>query len=100
MRAAFLVGCMRASPFCSWKSVESERSTIATEPDCYRDEYHGNHHSKPKTGRAQVCGGGELWAVDRVHLKGECSRRESHQTVFQHRGEIRSAECNPLEKRD
>src|SRR5438874_8656577 len=98
MRAAFLSGCMVSLFLFVRRAGELQRPAIPTEPDCYGDEYHGNHQSKPKTGRAQVCGGGELWAIDRVHVKSECIRCESQQTVFQHRSEMRGAERDLLKE--
>src|SRR5438874_6742908 len=77
-----------------------QRTAITAQPNRRENECRGEEQSKPKTGRAQVCGRRELWAVDRVHVKSEGGRCESHQTVFQHRGEMGSAECDPLEKRD
>src|SRR5437867_7261442 len=97
MRAAFLIGCM-VFPFCSWKSVESQRSAIATQPDCCGDKHCGEEQPQPQARRTEVLSRRQRWAVDRVHGKGEGLRCESHQTIFQHRGEMRSAERDLFKK--
>src|SRR5438874_2323140 len=98
MRAAFLIGCMRVSPFCSWKSVESEWAAITTQPDCCGDKHCREEQPQPQARRTEVLSRRQRWAVDRVHVKSEGLRRESHQTIFQHRGKMRSAERDLFKK--
>src|SRR4030095_1182550 len=101
MRAAFLVSFIWCFSLSDWRSWEkSQRPAITAQPDCRRDECRGEYQAKPKTWRAQVRARGQSRAVDGADVKSERRRRESHQTVFQHRGEMRSAECDSLEKCD
>src|SRR5262245_39062379 len=100
-RAALSVGCIKSCLLC-WllRSNRSEWSAITTQSNCDSNEYHGNDQSKPKTRRAQVCAGGKLRGGDGMHLKRKGLWCESHQTVFHHRGEMRSPERDLLKKSD
>src|SRR5947208_15271976 len=104
MRAALLVGCIRFS-FSAFKfSVflrASDGSAITAQPDCCSEECRGHNDPDPETWRAQISSWGELGQrVDRgvaLSVETKSVRRESHQTVRQHGGEVRSVEGYLLE---
>src|SRR5882724_1114110 len=68
--------------------LESERSAITAQSYCCYNKCRGDYQPEPETWRAEVPYRCELWAVDRVRVEGKSLGRESHQTVFQHRGEM------------
>src|SRR6266403_1774991 len=81
MRAAFLVGCMRASPFSFWKSVESERSAITPQPDCCSDECDSERQADPELRCAEIFSRRERHGANPAHAEGkrfggDCEQRQ------------------------
>ena len=83
---------------------ESDWSAVAAQTNCGSEKCCGDYKPDPKTRAAQVSSRSELCQrVDTgraLSTEVEGVRRESHQTMFHERAEIRSAERNPFEDAD